>query len=132
MFTEKIKLPSNLKFGITFSVIFIFFALFFWFKGNNFYFILFLILSSSFLIVSLLKSSLLYPLNIAWMYFGYFLGKIISPVIIGILFFVIVTPIALFMKIFGRDELMLKKNKTKTFWKNKKNNLENTSFLNQF
>ena len=132
MFTEKIKLPSNLKFGITFSVIFIFFALFFWFKGNNFYFILFLILSSSFLIVSLFKSSLLYPLNIAWMYFGYFLGKIISPVIIGILFFVIVTPIALFMKIFGRDELMLKKNKTKTFWKNKKNNLENTSFLNQF
>ena len=79
-----------------------------------------------------MKSSLLYPLNIAWMYFGYFLGKIISPVIIGILFFVIVTPIALFMKIFGRDELMLKKNKTKTFWKNKKNNLENTSFLNQF
>jgi hypothetical protein len=56
------------------------------------------------------------PLNKLWFKFGIFLGKIVSPVVMGVIFFAVVTPIALIMKLLGKDILNLKKNKKQTYW----------------
>lgn len=79
--------------------------------------IFFLVLSVIFLILGLLNSILLYPLNLAWFKFGLFLGKIISPIIMGIIFFLVVTPIGLLMRLLGKDVLNLKLNKKEgSYW----------------
>jgi len=74
------------------------------------------IISLIFLILGLLNSKILTPLNKIWFKFGIFLSKIISPLIMGIIFFLIVTPIGLIMRIFGKDVLNLKYNKNQSYW----------------
>ena len=69
-----------------------------------------------FLILGIVNSNILTPLKILWIKLGFFLGKIISPIILGFIFYFIVTPIALLLKIFRKDVLRLKKNKTSTYW----------------
>ncbi len=108
MFIDKnIILPSNKKFGIFFSLIFLIFFLYFLYKftwSNAYYF--FLALSLAFLIVSLFKDNILYPLNLFWYYLGYYLGKIISPIIIGFIYYILISPLGLFLKVIGRDILI--------------------------
>ena len=77
-----------------------------------------LIISFIFLILALLKPSLLAPINKIWIRFGFVLGGIISPIIMGIVFFVIVTPTGFLMRIFSKDFLNLKKNNSKSYWIN--------------
>jgi len=83
-----------------------------------------IIISTIFLILGLLNSKVLGPLNKIWFYFGITLGKIISPLIMGIIFFFVVTPIGILMRLFKKDILKLKKNKEKSYWiqRNKKIN----------
>ena len=69
-----------------------------------------------FFILGLINSKILTPLNKIWFKFGLLLGRIVSPLIMGIIFFLVVTPIALIMKIIGKDLLNLKFNKGKTYW----------------
>jgi len=71
------------------------------------------------LILTLIKSKILNYLNKSWMKLGYFLGKIISPIVLGVIYFVIFTPVSLLMKLFKRDELRIKLKRRDTFWKNK-------------
>jgi len=59
---------------------------------------------------------ILSPLNLLWFKFGILLGKIVSPVVMGIIFFLVVTPISIILKIFGKDVLNLKFNNNKTYW----------------
>ena len=66
--------------------------------------------------ITILKSSLLTPLNKGWMLFGLTIGKIINPIILGFIFFILITPVSLFFKVIGRDELRLKKINSKSFW----------------
>ena len=83
-----------------------------------------------FLILSLLNSKTLTPLNNIWFKFGIFLGKIISPLIMGVIFFFVVTPIGLIMRLLRKDLLNLKYNKDKSYWI--KNNGPKSRMKNQF
>ena len=69
-----------------------------------------------FIILALLNSKILAPLNKLWFKFGLFLGKIVSPLIMGVIFFFVVTPIGLIMRMLGKDVLNLKQNKNKSYW----------------
>lgn len=113
------NLPSNKCFGIFFSLIFLFFGGYFIYKSS--YILTFISFSFTciFLIITILRSDLLLPLNKLWMAFGMLLGKIVSPIILGIIFFGLFTPLGIFMRIIGRDELRLKPKDRTSFWKNK-------------
>ena len=105
---SNIDISSNKSFGIVFFVFFL--ILSFWplINGNQINYI-FLILGVLFLILGLLNSKILTPLNIAWGKIGIYLGIIISPIIMGIIFFLIVTPIGLFMRLIEKDLIRNKK-----------------------
>lgn len=126
---KNIKLPSTRNFGIVFFIVFLIIG--FWpLLDNGSIRIWAIIISLIFLLLGALKSKLLNPLNIIWFKFGILLSKIISPLVMGIIFFLIVTPIGLFMKIFKRDLLNLRFNRDKTYWI-KKTDI-NSSMKNQF
>ena len=115
MNNETIKLPSNRSFGIIFFIVFLIIAL--WpLKYNGDVRIIPICISLIFLILGLFNSNFLKPLNFLWMKFGILLGNIISPIVMGIIFFLVITPIAMIMKILGKDLLSLKKNKNNTYW----------------
>ena len=63
-----------------------------------------------------MNSSILYPLNKIWFKFGILLGKFVSPIVLGIIFFFVVTPIGILMKVLGKDLLSLKNNNEKSYW----------------
>ena len=112
---DDIKISSNKSFGIVFFIFFILIALYPLLNGQEIR-LWALIISAVFLILGLLKSKLLTPLNKLWFRFGIFLGKIISPIIMGLIFFLVVTPIGLIMRLLGKDVLNLKYNKEKSYW----------------
>jgi len=113
---KEIKIGSNKNFGLVFFVIFILIALWPLLSDGNIR-IWSVIVSIIFLILGLLNSKILTPLNKLWMRFGILLGKIVSPIVMGIVYFGVVTPIGLIMKLFGKDILNLKIDKNKnTYW----------------
>ena len=112
---DEIKIGSNRGFGIVFFVVFLLIAIYPLLKGSDLR-IWSLIISFIFLVLGLIKSNLLTPLNKLWFKFGLFLGKIISPLIMGFIFFVVVTPIGIIMRLLGKDLLNLKYNKKKSYW----------------
>ncbi len=116
MNSNKIKIGSNKSFGIVFFLFFLIISLYPYFLNNSEIRIWSLILSFIFLILGLLNSSLLSPLNKIWFKFGIILGNIVSPIIMGLIFFIIVTPTALILKIFRKDILNLRKNNSVTYW----------------
>ena len=125
----KIKIGSNRNFGIVFSIFFLIIAL--WPIKNNMdirYWAFFI--SITFLLLGILNSKLLTPLNKIWFKFGIFLGNFIAPLIMGFVFFFVVTPISILLKIFKKDVLSLKKSNKATYWKKKSN--YDTSMRNQF
>ena len=113
--TEDIKLGSNRSFGIVFFVVFLLISLY-PLLNNEHIKIWSLIISLIFLFLGLLNSKFLSPLNKIWFKFGLFLGKLISPLIMGFIFFLVVTPIGLLMRMFGKDLLNLKFNTKKSYW----------------
>ena len=112
---DDIKISSNRSFGIVFFIVFILIALYPLLNDQEIR-LWALIISAVFLILGLLKSKLLTPLNKLWFRFGIFLGKIISPIIMGFIFFLVVTPIGLIMRLLGKDVLNLKYNKERSYW----------------
>ena len=126
---QKIKLPSNRSFGLLFFLVFLIISL--WplsYEGEIR--IVTLIISIIFLIIGLINSNILKPLNFLWMKFGIFLGKIISPLVIGIIFFIVVTPIGILMKLAKKDLLKLKFNDDNSYWIEK--NGPKSKMKNQF
>lgn len=113
---ENIKIGSNKSFGIVFFVVFLIISLYpLTYLGEIR--IWSLIISFIFLILGLLNSNLLAPLNIIWFKFGILLGKIVSPLIMGVIFFLVVTPIGIIMRLMGKDVLNLKYNKKdESYW----------------
>ena len=131
MYNEDIKVPSNKKFGLFFTFIFLIIsAYYFW--NSNFYpsFILSFFALAIF-IVTIINSTLLLPLNKLWMKLGMTLASIFNPIILGILFFGMFFPIGGVTRLFGRDELNLKLCKDTSSWKQKKSNIENKQNFNQ-
>ena len=126
---KNIKLPSNRNFGIVFFIVFLIIALWPVLKQNEIR-IWSLIISFIFFVLGLINSKLLTPLNKLWFKFGILLGNIISPIVMGIVFFLVVTPTGLVMRIFRKEILKLKKNSNDTYWINKDNT--NSSMRNQF
>ena len=127
--TTEINRSSNRSFGLVFFVVFILIGIYPLFHQGSLR-TWSIIIAVLFLILGLSNSKILTPLNRIWFKFGIFLGKIISPVIMGIIFFLVVTPIGLIMKILGKDLLNLKFNKNKSYWI-KKNDLK-SKMKNQF
>lgn len=115
---KDVQISSNKQFGLLFFFVFLVIALYPIFYDGNLK-IWSLILSLVFLILGLTNSKLLFPFNKAWSKFGIILGKIVSPIIMGIVFFLIVTPIGLFMKFLKKDLLSLKFNKSQSYWDEK-------------
>ncbi len=115
------KKASNRSFGLLFS--FIFLIITFWPLLNSEPIRLWaLIISLTFLFLGILNSKILSPLNKGWIKFGELLGKIIAPIVMFLVFFIILTPIGMLLKLFGKDLLKIKKNKLiKSYWINRKN-----------
>ena len=117
------KKSSNRSFGILFFLVFLGFGLWPITKemSPNIYLI---IISVIFLILGLLNSRLLSPLNNLWIKFGEMLGKIIAPIVMAVVYFLILTPISLLVRLFGKDLIGMKfSNNIKSYWIKRKKNL---------
>ena len=129
MNNNDIKIPSNRNLGIVFFIVFFLISLYPLLNGESIRFSA-LIISLIFLFLGILNSQILTPLNKLWFKFGIFLGKIISPFIMGVVFFFVVTPTGLLMKLFRKDLLNLSFNNKKTYWIEK--NEPKSKMKNQF
>jgi len=112
---DEVKIGSNRSFGIVFFVFFLLISLYPLLHGADAKLWL-LIVSVIFLFLGLINSRILTPLNKIWFKIGIILGKIVSPIIMGIIYFLIVTPIGLIMKLFGKDLLNLKYENKNSYW----------------
>ena len=112
---DDIRISSNKSFGLVFFVVFLVIALY-PLTHNGEIRAWSALISLIFLLLGLLNSKILTPLNKLWFKFGILLGKIVSPIIMGIIFFLVVTPIGFIMKILGKDVLNLKFNENKSYW----------------
>ena len=129
MKNSKIKIGSNKSFGIVFFTVFLIIAIWPLLNGYEIRYWS-LIISIVFLILGILNSKILTPLNKIWFKIGILLGNVISPIVMSIIFFLVVTPTSFIMKILGKDLLNLKKNNNKSYWIEK--NKQNTSMKKQF
>ena len=126
---NELKIGSNRSFGIIFFIVFMIIALWPLLNSENVR-IWSLIISIIFFFLGILNSNLLTPLNKLWMKFGLLLGKVISPAVMAVIFFGVVTPTGLIMRIFGKDILKLNKNNNNSYWEDKDNS--NNNMNNQF
>ena len=115
MSKNDIKIGSNRSFGIVFFIVFFLISIYPLVNSESIR-IWSLIISLIFLTLGAINSKLLSPLNNVWFKFGLLLGRIISPILMGIIFFLVVTPIALLMRILKKDLLNLKFTKNNTYW----------------
>ena len=115
---DNIKIGSNRSFGIVFFIVFLLIAIYpLIYQESIRYWSLYI--SIIFFILGILNSRILTPLNILWFKFGIFLSKIVTPLIMAIVFFLVVTPTGLLMRIIKKDLINLKFNKDKSYWINK-------------
>ena len=124
-----LKISSNRSFGIVFFLIFLLIAIY-PLTYNNEIRIWSLIISLSFLILGIMNSKILLPLNKIWFKFGILLGLIFSPVIMGFIFFLVVTPIGILMRVLRKELLNLKFSNLETYWIEKKD--QKSEMKNQF
>ena len=126
---DEVKIGSNKSFGIVFFIVFLIIGTYPLLSQNEVR-LWSLIISIIFLILGLLNSKLLKPLNKIWFKFGILLGNIVSPLVMGLIFFFVVTPIGILMRILKKDLLNLKFNKKTTYWIEK--NDPKSKMKNQF
>ena len=135
LFDEKfseIELPSNKKFGYFFTLIFLIITGYFFLNKSLNLTYVFATISITLFFITIIKADLLLYPNKLWIKFGLLLGMIISPIVLGILFFVLFTPTAILMKLYGRDELRIKFKKNTSYWIVRENQINSDSFSNQF
>jgi hypothetical protein len=110
-------LPSNRNFGFLFAVVFALLSAYAAYQGADAFRVYgWLIAGVAVSLVAVAAPGLLTPLNKAWMKLGELMGKVVSPLVLGVIFFVLITPIALITRLFGRDELRLKRANTNSYW----------------
>lgn len=129
---SEIELPSNRKFGFFFAFVFAVVAAYFYYRENISWSYAFVFSSLIFLLITLVKSDALMPLNKLWILFGLLLGMIVSPIVLGIIFFGLFTPIATLMNLRGRDELRLKFTPKASHWISRNEPIKSESFKYQF
>ena len=113
---------SNKNFGIVFFIVFLLIAVWPLIDGQSLR-VWSLIVSLIFLVLGLLNSKLLNPLNLAWVKFGKILGKVVAPIVLGVIYFIIVTPIGLFLRLIGKDLLQTKFSKNNSYWIKREKNI---------
>lgn len=112
---DKFKIGSNRSFGIVFFIFFLIVGTYpIFFQGELR--IWSLIVSIIFFLLGIINSRFLTPLNLLWFKFGMLLGRIFSPIVMGLVFFLVVTPTGLIMRILNKNLLRLKKKNIKTYW----------------
>ena len=114
---------SNRSFGLVFFIFFLLIAIWHMFKDGEIR-IWSILLSLLFLTLGILDSKVLTPLNYIWIKFGDLLGRVIAPVVMGFIFFLVVTPIGLFMRILGKDILRLRLSNKKSYWIKREKNIQ--------
>ena len=127
---DDIKVSSNRSFGIVFFVVFLLVSLY-PLLNNHEIRIWSLIVGFIFLFLGMVSSPVLKPLNLIWFKFGLFLGKFISPIVMGIVYFIVVFPTFLLLKIFKKNYLNLKYDRNRSsYWINVKD--KNSTMKDQF
>lgn len=128
----KVELPSNKKFGIFFSAIFACSTLYFYL--NDFLTLAYssIVITVAFLCITIVKAEILFPLNYLWMHFGHLLGLIVRPIVLIVIFYGLLTPIAILMRLVGRDELGLKFDNKESHWTARDESTQKYFFENQF
>ena len=129
---SEIELPSNRKFGFFFTFIFVVLAAYFYYSDNLTCASMFSAAALVSLLVTLIKSDAILPLNKLWMRLGLLLGMIVSPIVLGAIFFGLFTPIAMLMRLSGRDELRLKFTQKASHWILRGEPIKSESFKHQF
>ena len=130
---SEVELPTNRKFGGVFTLIFAATGVYLFNDGANTAAYLLFALAVTFFLATLIKADVLLPLNKLWMRFGLLLGMIISPIVLGLMFFGLFTPVSMLMKLFGRDELRLKLTERASHWKERNTDASQAEpFKNQF
>lgn len=130
---SNVELPSNRKFGFFFTAVFALVGTYFFSEGSSTLTYLLWGLATIFLLVTILKAELLLPLNKLWIRFGLLLGMVVSPIVLGVIFFGLFTPISLLMRLFGRDELRLKLVGRVSHWKDRSTeSIQAGAFKHQF
>ena len=129
---SEIELPSNRKFGLFFTFVFVVAAAYYYYSANLTWAYLFIAVALILLLITLTKSDALLPLNKLWMRFGLLIGMIVSPIVLGIIFFGLFTPIAMLMRLSGRDELRLKFSHKVSHWITRSEPIKSESFKHQF
>tara|TARA_B100000963_G_C22277995_1_gene515863 strand:+ start:166 stop:546 length:381 start_codon:yes stop_codon:yes gene_type:complete len=126
-------MPSNKKFGYSFAIIFFFISIYAYFTNSLFLLSFSIIISFIFISISILAPKYLTYVNLYWYKLGILLGKIINPLVMAFIFFIIFTPFSLFFYIIGRDELSIKKKKKKSYWKKRTiESIDAKTFSNQY
>ena len=110
------QLPSNQKFGWLFTLVFSIAAVYALWNGANTWAVTFVGLAALFALFARVAPAALAPLNRLWFGLGILLGKIVSPVVLGVIFFLVITPVSLVTRLFGRDALLLKKREVNSYW----------------
>lgn len=127
------SLPSNRKFGCFFCVIFSFIAAYLYWKTSSSWADYFAVAAVLFACFALFAPGALTFLNRLWFRLGILLGKVVNPIVLGLLFFVLITPIAMVTRLFGRDELLIKRRDVASYWIDRKPaGPTPESFKNQF
>jgi len=127
-----IELPSNKKFGFFFTFVFAVASVYFYNATSTSWSYAFGLTSLLFLIISSVKAEILLPLNKLWMRLGHLIGMIVSPIVLGIIFFGLFTPIAFIMRLCGRDELRLKFLNKQSHWITRIEPIKSETFKHQF
>ena len=113
--SKKIKMSSNRSFGILFFIVFVIIGL--WPLLNDADIRIWsILLSSVFLILGIFNSKILTPFNRIWVRFGIILGTIIAPFVMGLVFFIVITPIGIVMRLLGKDLLNIKYSNKISYW----------------
>ena len=129
---SEIELPSNRKFGFFFTFVFAVIGAYFFYSEIMTWAYAFIIAAITFLVVTLVKSDALLSLNKLWMRFGLLLGMIVSPIVLGVLFFGLFTPLAVLMRLSGRDEMRLRFSRKASHWITRSEPIKSESFKHQF
>jgi hypothetical protein len=114
---QESSLPTDKSFGVFVAIVALIVGVYFYFFGSFYVSSILMGVSILSILTVLVKPSILRPLNIGWLYLGLFLGAIISPIVLGCIYFLIITPVALLLRISGRDELRLKLKISDSEWK---------------
>jgi hypothetical protein len=130
---NSIELPSNRSFGFFFSALFTTSSIYCWVNTFIPAFLFFTTFTLVTFLVTVISPSSLLPFNKLWMVLGLLIGKVVSPIVLGAVFFFLITPVGIAMRLSGRDELQLKLHEKGSCWKNRAPaGPEPASFKNQF